>query len=278
MMDILKKRTHPMLNLSKNRLESSAREFLLGSRVFGPLRSGYQFFFDRTRYQHRMELRKFYRSFVRPNDLVFDVGAHLGRYAETFADLGATVVSIEPNPQCCAQLRSLAKIRRVHVENCAAGETAGRTKLKICQDSVMSTVVAEWYEEAKRSPLHRDSIWSESVEVEVVTLDQLATRYGTPSFVKIDAEGYDDHVLRGMSFRPRALSFEYNRLLPAAALRCFQSPILESGYEFNFTPGLELRYASHEWLTRDEMRGRVSEFVGQQEYGDIFARATAEIA
>ena len=64
-----------------------------------------------------------------------------------------------------------------------------------------------------------------------------------PSFVKIDAEGYDDHVLKGMSFRPRALSFEFNRLLPQAAERCFGTSVLFRGYEFNFSRGLDLKYA-----------------------------------
>jgi hypothetical protein len=57
------------------------------------------------------------------------------------------------------------------------------------------------------------------LEVDVVTLDQLADRYGIPTFVEIHAEGYDDHVLRGMAFRPPALSSEDNRLLPTAFKR-----------------------------------------------------------
>ena len=67
-------------------------------------------------------------------------------------------------------------------------------------------------------------------------------------FVKIDAKGYDDHVLKGMSFRPRGLCFEYNWLLPEVVERCFETRALSSGYEFNFSPGLDLRIF-RKWMT-----------------------------
>ena len=261
-----------MWTLSKGKLESAARDLMLGSKVFAPLRSGYQFLFDRERFSHRVASRKFYSRFVRSGDLVFDVGAHVGRYSELFTDLGASVVSIEPNPQCSSQLERLARIRDLHVEKCAAGDSPGSLTLRICQDSVISTVVDEWYEEAKKSPLHQNTRWLDTVEVRVVTLDCLAERYGVPAFVKIDAEGFDDRVLRGMSFKPRALSFEYNRLLPEAALRCFEAPVLREGYEFNFTRGLELSDASENWLSGSDLSKRLPELAGHEEYGDVFAR------
>lgn len=257
-----------------NKMEAAARRLLLGSRVYPPLRLGYQFLFDRARFANRQAMRSFYSPFVRKGDLVFDVGAHVGRHAELFTDLGATVVSIEPNPSCCEQLRRLAKVRSVHVENCAAGDAPGKLKLRICQDSVISTVVEAWYEGAKRSPLHQDAQWLESVEVNVLTLDQLAAQYGVPGFVKIDAEGYDDHVLKGMSFRPRALSFEFNRLLPQTAERCFETSVLSRGYEFNFSRALDLRYVSESWMSGQELCSRLSDFAEDEEYGDVFARST----
>ncbi|HZV89258.1 MAG TPA: FkbM family methyltransferase [Candidatus Binatus sp.] len=257
------------------KLEATAREMFLGSRVFSPLRSGYQFLFDRDRFAHRLKMRSFYSAFIRRGDLVFDVGAHLGRYSEIFTDLGGRVISVEPNPRCCEQLLRLAKVRDVRVENCAAGDAPGKLKLRICEDSVLSTVAEAYYEEAKRAPIHQGVRWLESVEVEVVTLDQLAHRYGFPAFVKIDAEGYDDHVLAGMSFRPRALIFEYARILPEVATRCFESPLLSSGYEFNFSRGLELKHASESWMSGPELCKRLPDFVGDEAYGDVIARSTA---
>jgi FkbM family methyltransferase len=263
------------LRLSMGRLEASARELLLGSRVFSPLRFGYQFLFDRERYSHRLKMRRFYSSFIQKGDLVFDIGAHIGRYSEIFADLGGRVISVEPNQRCCEQLLRLAKVRDVQVENCAAGDKPGKLKLRICEDSVLSTVADAYYEEAKRAPIHQGVRWLESVEVKVVTLDELAHRYGVPTFVKIDAEGYDDHVLAGMSFRPRVLIFEYARILPEVAVRCLESALLSKGYEFNFSRGLELSYVSEDWMNGSELCKRLSDFVGEEAYGDVIARSTA---
>lgn len=257
------------------KLEAKAREVLVGSRLFSPLRSGYQFLFDRPRWAHRLNMRRFYAPFIRQGDLVFDVGAHVGRYSEIFTDLGGKVVSVEPNPRCCEQLRRLAQVRDIYVEPCAAGDVPGKLKLRICEDSVLSTVAEDYYQQAQKAPIHKDARWLEAVDVDVVTLDQLADRYGIPAFVKIDAEGYDDHVLRGMSFRPRALTFEYAHILPEVAARCLATPVLSNGYVFNFSPGLALKYVSEDWMSGEEVLKRLSDSVGNEAYGDVVARSAA---
>jgi hypothetical protein len=130
-------------------------------------------------------------------------------------------------------------------------------------------VTNEWYEAAQNSPLqHRNAHWQEPIEVDVVTLDQLAARYGVPSFVKIDVEGFDDHVLRGMSFQPEALSFEFNREVPQVAQRCFDAPVLATGYEFNYTYGTKL--SSREWMDAKDLRTQI--FNGEKYFGDVVGR------
>ena len=110
----------------------------------------------------------------------------------------------------------------------------------------------EWYEAAQSSPLHSNNTWLETVQVPVVTLDNLAERYGVPAFVKIDAEGFDDHVIKGMSFRPRALTFELDGEIPRVAERCLESALLRGCYEFNYVFGMDMTFASDRWM---ECRG-----------------------
>jgi len=254
----------------KQKMKASIRERLYGSPLFFPVRTAYQCIFDRAKLVDRMQMRTFYAPFVRRGDLVFDVGAHFGKYAECFTSLGATVIAIEPNPSCCDSLRRLARSRDIHVENCAVGDQPGKLKLHICVEyPSLSTVTNEWYEAAHNSPLqHRSAHWQEPIEVDVVTLDQLAARYGLPAFVKIDVEGFDDHVLRGMSFQPRALSFEFNREVPQVAQRCFEAPVLATGYEFNYTYGTKL--SSGQWMDAKELRSQI--FKGEKYFGDVVAR------
>jgi FkbM family methyltransferase len=259
-------------DLTRNPLEKSARNLLYGTALFSPLRSAYQHVFNRQKLLVRRKIRDFYENFVRRGDLAFDIGANVGSYSEVFCELGAKVVAVEPNPQCCQNLRRLAHASPLYVENCAAGDLPGKATLRICEHSGLSTLTNDWHEASQQSPANRDAKWTGTLEVEIITLDQLAGRYGVPDFVKIDAEGYDDQVLRGMSFRPRALQFEFNRWLPAVALRCFDSPALASGYEFNYVRGLEMRLACESWVRGDELRVRLDALTGNEWNGDVLAR------
>jgi FkbM family methyltransferase len=255
---------------AKRKIQTSVRTRLYGSPLFFPVRTAYQCFFDRPKLIDRTRMRAFYAPFVRRGDLVFDVGAHFGKYAECFTSLGAKVVAIEPNPNCCRTLGQLARSRSIHVEHCAVGDQPGNLKLHICVEyPSLSTVATEWYEAAKSSPLqHGNAHWQEPIEVHVVTLDQLAHRYGIPTFVKIDVEGFDDHVLRGMSFQPQALSFEFNREVPEVALRCLEAPALATGYEFNYT--CDTKLACEQWIGADKLRTKI--FKAQRYFGDVLAR------
>nr|HMT20580.1 hypothetical protein [Promineifilum sp.] len=44
-------------------------------------------------------LTHFYTPFIRPDDLCFDVGAHVGNRIAAWRRLGARVVAVEPQPQ-----------------------------------------------------------------------------------------------------------------------------------------------------------------------------------
>ena len=50
--------------------------------------------------------------------------------------------------------------------------------------------------------------------VPVTTLDALIERHGVPSFVKVDAEGFEEEVLQGLSRSIKALSFEFTVVQP----------------------------------------------------------------
>lgn len=261
---------------TRDRLESSARNLLYGTPAFFPIRSYYQGVFNRPKQARRRKMRDFYSAFVKPGDLVFDVGANIGAYSELFSEMGAAVVAVEPNPRCCERLRKLARSSRVQVEECAVGDAPGKAKLRVCEESGISTLTNQWYEKSLQSQHHSNSRWLGEIEVEVRTLDDLSAQYGVPDFVKIDVEGYDDHVIRGISFRPKALSFEFNRMAPNVALQCLKSPTLAAEYRFNYMRGMEMGLALKTWITAQEMYDQVDSIAGNEEYGDVLARRLAQ--
>ena len=66
------------------------------------LRSLRIYYGDRRR---RAAMDRLYAQFVKPGDLVFDVGAHVGDRVGAFRRLGARVVAVEPQPALVTTLK-----------------------------------------------------------------------------------------------------------------------------------------------------------------------------
>lgn len=239
------------------------RDMLVGSPVYEPLRFVYQSLFDRDAVLRRKCRREFYSSFIRPGDLVFDVGANLGNYAEALRAVGATVVAIEPDPRNLTILRKRLKSEHVHIEACALGRSEGTAELRIASDRVdASTLSDQWVENTKAN-------WQGAVQVQVRTLDSVANDYGIPKYVKVDAEGYDAEVLRGMSFRPEMVSFEFQRRDMRIARECVQ---LLREFPFNFVIEERSRFELNQWVGVEEILSVLSALPENVLYGDVFAQ------
>ena len=79
--------------------------------------------------------------------------------------------------------------------------------------------------------------WDTQVEVPVTTLDALIEVYGVPAFCKIDVEGMETDILRGLSTPIPLIAVEY---LPAAMDMAREGvELIEGlgGYEFNYSGG-----------------------------------------
>ncbi len=141
---------------------------------------------------------------------VFDVGGYVGIYALFFARaVGGTgkVVSFEPNPVNVRELRFNLKLN--NFENvCVIERALGKEKcsLELVSDPVqpaLSTLDASM----KNKLLRRGTV---STRVDVDALDALMSKdkLPVPDFIKMDVEGYELEVLRGMektvdNFKPQ---------------------------------------------------------------------------
>jgi len=247
------------------------KDAVYGSWLYAPARSVYLLLFNHENLRYRSRMKRFYGQFFHRGELVFDVGANIGEYAETFSSLGATVVAVEPNPSCCQPLYRLARMRNVRVEGCAVGAVPGNASLRICDHSELSTLSDEWYEKSQRSATYAGVQWLEQVQVPVVTLDLLAKRHGVPVFVKIDVEGSEESVISGMSFTPKFLSFEFSDVRREGALRCIEM-LGKKGYKFNPMLGREFAFQFPTWKSGQEAADWLKSYRGKEEFGDVFAR------
>jgi FkbM family methyltransferase len=248
------------------------KEFIVESPLFSPARSVYRGVFRRQQRAEDNRMRAFYSQFYADGDLVFDVGANQGEYAEVFAADGARVIAIEPNPAFRLRLEKLAKIRSIVPEFCAIGDLEGSATLNVCSQSGFSTLESDMIEWTKDSPDYRDVQWTAKVTVPVVTLKALSERHGLPVFVKIDVEGFEYQVIRGMSFNPRFVSFEFGARHKHTAFQCIQDLGMR-GYQFNPTVGRGFAFDSERWLSAQEATDWLTAYdVGRGEYGDMFAK------
>lgn len=185
---------------------------------------------------------RLYAQFIRPGDLVFDIGVNLGQKATVFLACGARVVGAEPNPLCFATIRREVRGKDFTLVPKAAGAASGSMMLNIVGTESTASLRADW------RALHDHGSPSQ-VPVEVTTLDTLIGEFGVPSFCKIDVEGFELQVLRGLS-RPLAMvTFEYHAEERDQLLLCLERLDDLASIRINLIRLNEERFELPEWLS-----------------------------
>jgi FkbM family methyltransferase len=250
------------------------------SRIFRPLRRAYLRSVKRDYWNNCVVgPQQFYRQFVGKGSTVFDVGANVGERTETFLSLGADkVIAVEPTPDLARKLSHIPDKRLTVVES-AAGKEAGVLPLNLSSFNTLNSFSTEWLDEvAQETPSGRPQ-WTNSVNVEVTTLDALIQQHGTPDFIKIDVEGYECEVLQGLTSCPRYLSFEFHSEQLDTAVSCLQQPCFSTEARFNYILGEPYGGTSlqlPEWKRAEDMIDimRIA-LTAPKIYGDIFVRQEA---
>jgi FkbM family methyltransferase len=223
--------------------------------------------------RHRQTVA-FYRQFLGPGDLGFDIGAHVGSRVRAWRKLGARVVAVEPQPDFVRILRLLfGRDMGVTVAPVAVGATPGKAELALSTATpTVSSMSRGWIDDVTSDRSFAKVRWDRAVEVEVTTLDALIARHGEPAFCKIDVEGYEGDVLAGLSRPLRGLSFEYLPPAHDAALAVLAQVGRLGGYEYNYSPVETMRLASPRWLAADELVEVLDTFRPAGRSGDVYAR------
>lgn len=167
-------------------------------------------------------MRKLYGQFVEEGALCFDIGANVGSRVGCFLMLKCRVIAVEPQLNCAMELKKVFVDQPVTVVQKGVGATQEVRNFYIASNSLISSFSTQWIEGMKNK--HKKDNWDTVVEVEIVTLDMLIKEYGMPMFIKIDTEGFEEEVLKGLSTPVKGLSFEYTLPDPGKrALSCIAS-------------------------------------------------------
>lgn len=215
---------------------------------------------DRLRSQSRL-----YSEILNPGDLCFDVGANVGRKTEVFLRLGARVVAFEPQPDCAREIRLRCQgLGTFWVEECAIGRSNGTVDLDLGARSGLAAVV--------ESQSHAQG---QVISVPVHSLDTFVETYGVPTFCKIDVEGFEMEVLKGLSTNPKYLSLEYHtrdEADVAHVMECLTE--IEARYDrprANYTAGQSAEFALDQFRKIGDVKDHFEENWEQMpSFGDIF--------
>ena len=210
-------------------------------------------------------MRRFYRSIIPASTLVFDIGANVGVFTALFAELGHRVIAVEPNLDCVRHMQLSFEAFPVTVIPAACGSRASSSLAMLNVSDLhddYSSLQPSWM------PTGFDS---RQVPVPMTVLDDLVQAYGMPGYIKIDVEGFEEHVLDGLSRFPQLISFEFHANQPDATARCLDRAAF-AGYRFNYAMGDPQCFELGEWTDSSTLKREISTIAGPGDgHGDIFA-------
>lgn len=139
-------------------------------------------------------------------DFVFDVGANVGQWYQSFRDVNkhAVVFSFEPDPRAFLELRKLHTVVQDvnwHIFNKAVGANNGTSTMSLWDLAGGSSSLKELTKEGEAFTGQTQTNF-ETIEIEVCALDHFIQENAPEmanGFLKLDVQGFELEVLAGGS-------------------------------------------------------------------------------
>jgi FkbM family methyltransferase len=228
----------------------------------------------------RRKLMRHYSKFVSEGDLCFDIGANLGNRTRVFLELGATVIAVEPQDSCMKKLqRKYKNNSKVILIRGALGSKEGEGNLMLSNSHTVSSMSKEWINCVRNSDMFFTSTsafqWNKNVTVPVTTLDKLIEKYGSPAMCKIDVEGFEHEVIKGLSQSIKMISFEFTptQNFVSQAIKSVEHLSSIGDVQFNYSFGETMTFAMDEWVSGSKINEILLSIPSKTAFsGDIYAR------
>jgi FkbM family methyltransferase len=141
------------------------------------------------------------------NDLIYDVGLHVGQDTDYYLKKGFRVVAIEANPllvnECSARFSDAIAAGRLTIVNVGIATEDGTFPFYV------NDQLSEWSSFNHEIGTSRGAY--HVIQVPGTTLEKVMARHGVPYYLKLDIEGLDlaaIQSLRSLPAKPRHVSLE----------------------------------------------------------------------
>jgi FkbM family methyltransferase len=142
--------------------------------------------------------------------LIFDIGANIGLFTDKCLEMypECRVILIEPNKDLCNFLHEKYKNNKniKIIERVVASKDDEEIDFFISNADTISTSSLDWI---NNSRFTNHYIWMDPIKIKTITIDRLIFDYGKPDLIKVDVEGFEFEVFKGLSNKVNEICFEW---------------------------------------------------------------------
>jgi len=129
--------------------------------------------------------------------IAFDIGANIGQTVDALLPNYDKIICFEPNPSLVTIIKDkFFNNDKVTIEELGLSDKIETKKFNISNSHVVSTFSEDWINNSIFTNVYN---WDTSIDVKTTTLDEVIDKYGIPYFIKIDVEGYEYEVIKGLT-------------------------------------------------------------------------------
>lgn len=148
--------------------------------------------------------------------LIFDIGYNKGDFAkkciEKFPE--CKVIGVEAN---LGLTYGVSETKNLKILNALVSSKDNKEIAFYIEpyQSGISTASKDFIENSRfkkgsKSLKPNSSSWMEPILIKSITLDTMVAEFGTPDYIKIDVEGYEHEVIKGLSQKQNTICFEWH--------------------------------------------------------------------
>lgn len=140
--------------------------------------------------------------------LLFDIGANRGDAVEAGLQKGYKVIALEPAPKVYAELirNYIYNPNVIPLKFAVSNSNNQEIEFYECVEDGLSTMEKSWLTDPSMPYNGKEY---RAIKANTITLDSLVDIYGIPYLIKIDVEGAEWFVFKGMTKKYNTLTFEW---------------------------------------------------------------------